>query len=707
MAKKRRGNKQRILNRYIVFVVIFLIFGLIIIGKLFHTTIIMGERWNARAEKELQKEIPIPPERGSILADNGSILACNLTVYDIKVDFRHNKIMNLRTINMKQIDSLADSLDMYYPRRERLRQHPDTFAKYTWHKKLRKEFEKLAGKRSRAMRLAKNKTIDDLNRIRNFPFFNKFGQRRSPVYKEEKNIRMYPYGRMASRSIGRVNMDSTTGQQHGYSGLEKDLDSLLYGQSGVAKFVPLTSGISRWVSVEPVRGYDIRTTIDIDLQDIVEEELRKILQSSRSEWGTAILMEVKTGEIKAISNVELLKDGTYGEALNRAVLPFEPGSVMKPISLMIAFEDGLVRSIHDGIDCSPFQQTSDHAGGGVKSVQEVIETSSNPGISRIIFRGYAKNPASFHTRMEELGFFEPLRSGIAGECVPRIKKLLPFNSRGHKVSMIARHLDLARQSFGYNTELPPLFTLSVYNAIANGGRYVRPRLVKGLTNSDGLDSIVPVQFIRERICSESTAAKVRECLDAVVWGKHGTAQRLQSDLVRIAGKTGTVFPVERGGYNKLKRRFAFAGYFPADKPLYSCFVLTLSPAGLSAAQTSGTVLKQVAEKMYSRGMLNNASSYRDNPKNNYPVMYKSNSVNTNKLARAIGVSQVNYLQASKQNRKGYMPDVKNMDFAEALKLLESYGLNVRFTGIGHVKSQSIPPGTKIKKGSIVNLYLGS
>lgn len=206
-------------------------------------------------------------------------------------------------------------------------------------------------------------------------------------------MRIYPYGRMAYRSIGRVNENHETGEFHGYSGLEKDLDSLLYGHPGVAKKVALTSGIGNWVDKPAVRGFDIHTTIDIDLQDMLEEELLEVCAGSNAEWGTAILMEVATGEIKAISNIELLENGTYGEALNRAVLPFEPGSVMKPISLMIAFEDGLVRSVNDMIDCSPFQRTSDPHAPSVKSMKQVIEMSSNTGIARVIFR----EPISAHT----------------------------------------------------------------------------------------------------------------------------------------------------------------------------------------------------------------------------------------------------------------------------------------------------------------------
>ena len=702
----KQNNKKHILFRYGLITLFFIFFGILLMVKLFNTTVLEAGAWNSRAHAELSRVDTIAPERGNILSDNGNILACNLKVYDIKVDLRHNKVMSLKQIPWAKIDSLADSLDKYYPRIPKLESHPDTFAKYSWHTRLKKEFEKEPNKRPRALRFAKNKTLEDFQKIRNFPFIKDFKGNgyRCPLYKEEKNIRMYPYGRMAYRSIGRVNENAATRQIHGYSCLEKDLDSLLYGKPGLAKKVALTNGISNWVATPAVRGYDILTTIDIDLQDMLEEELHAICDSSRAEWGTAILMEVKTGEIKAISNIERLDDGTYGEALNRAVLPFEPGSVMKPISLMIAFEDGLVKSVNDMVSCAPFQRTNDPHGSGMKTMKQVIEQSSNPGIARVIFRGYEKDPSKFHDRLASMGFFEPIRSGIAGECIPRIRKLLPKDSRGNNITMTARHLDLARQAYGYNTELPPLFTLSVYNAIANGGRYVRPHLMKGLRDENGHDSIIPVQYIRDRICSEETARKVRECIHEVVWGDHGTARAVRDDRVEVAGKTGTAYPVEGRVYNRAKRRYAFAGFFPYDAPQYSMICLILGPGGTSANRTSGQVVKNMAVKMYSRGLLNNASAYTTSKKKSTPVVATSASADNKKLSSAIGTTAVK--QVKKNNAApGAVPDVSGYDARTAVKILEELGLNVRIHGSGHIVAQDPPAGSALVPGKTINLKL--
>lgn len=703
----KQNNKSRILYRYGVISIVFLLFSMAIVGKLAETTVIEAGDWNKRAKAELSQEGVISPERGNILACNGNILACNLKVVDIKADLRHNKILKIKGINWQTIDSLADSLDTYYPRRPEYVGIPDSMAKYSWHKKLRKEFEKAPERRNRALTIAKKKTADDFERIRNFPFFKDFKGKgtRIPLYKTERNIRMYPYGRMAYRSIGRVNENEETGEFHGYSGLEKDLDSLLYGIPGRTRKVALTSGIGNWVSKAPVRGFDIVTTIDIDIQDMLEEELLAVCDSFNAEWGTAILMEVTTGEIKAISNIERLDDGSYGEALNRAVIAFEPGSVMKPISLMIAFEDGLVRSVNDMVSCAPFQKTSDPHGGGMKTMKQVIEQSSNPGIARVIFRGYGDNPAKFYDRLASIGFFEPIRSGIADEERPRVRKLLPTDGKGHRITMTARHLDLARQAYGYNTVIPPIYTLAYYNAIANGGKMVRPHLVRALRNSEGRDSVLPTDYIRKQVCSAETAEKVKQCIREVVWGEHGTARMVRDDRVTVVGKTGTAYPVEKTGYNKAKRRYAFAGFFPYEKPKYSCMALVLGGAGTSANRTSGQIVKNMALKMYARGMLGEKPNYAETRKASVPVLSHSTKADDGKLRKALKIGQARKYRGVRETGRGRMPDVRGCDVETALRILERKGYNVTVAGTGKVTEQTPAPGSRMRGGETVRLRL--
>lgn len=706
-----KNNKSNILFRYGLITLGFSLFAIVVISKLFTTTIVEAGAWNDRARRDFSRVDTIKPERGDILADNGNILACNLKVYDIKLDLRHNKILKAK-ITPDSISQLADSLDKYYPRVKNLASLPaDSLKKYSWHTRLENEFAKDPKRRPRALRIVKKGTIDDFNAIKKFPILRSFKGKgfRHPLYTEEKNIRIYPYGKMAYRSIGRVN-ENEKGEFHGFSGLEKDLDSLLYGKEGYAKKVTLTSGISNWITTPTKRGYTVQTTIDIDLQDMLEEQLHQICLESNAEWGTAILMEVATGEIKAIANIEKIGD-SYGEALNRAVRGFEPGSVMKPISMMIAFEDGLVKNVTDMIDCGPFQKTTDPHAPSVKSMKQVIEMSSNTGIARVIFRGYSQNPEKFYDRLKSIGFFDPMHSGIAAEDIPRMRRLTAVDAHGNKHTMTARHLDLARQAYGYNTTIPPLYTLAVYNAIANGGKFVRPHLMKRLIGN-GIDSTLKIDYIRPRICSEETAEKVKICLKEPVWGEHGTARAVRDDRVVIAGKTGTAYPVfEKGkgvGYDKSRRRYAFAGFFPYENPKYSCMALILGPSGTSANRTSGQVVKNMALKMYSRGMLDNVSTYRESKSESIPVLAASAKGSASKVAAICGAPKAKSIKtenAAHNIAVKAMPNVMGYDAQTALKILESQGINVRLYGTGRVVSQSTPPGVALKRGATVALIL--
>lgn len=708
-ASKNKNNKNTILFRYGVISILFVLFAAAVVWCLFRTTIIQAPQWNERAKKDFSRIDTLKPERGDLLANNGNILACNLKVYDVKIDLRHNKVARRKLI-WAQIDSLADSLDLYYPRRANLLSlHPDTIKKYSWHTRLKREFEKASDKRTRALRILKGGTLEDFARIKSFPYLRDFKGKgfRHPVYVQERNVRIYPYGHMAYRSIGRVN-ENLRGEFHGYSGLEKDLDSLLYGKEGYAKKVTLNSGMSNWVTQPTRRGYNVQTTIDIDLQDMLEEQLLQICREAKAEWGTAILMEVATGEIKAIANLENI-NGEYGEALNRAVRGFEPGSVMKPISMMIAFEDGLVKSVNDVIDCSPFQRTSDPHAPTVKSMKQVIEMSSNTGIARVIFRGYANDPARFYDRLEQIGFFERMHSGIGGEDTPRVRRLVGKDSKGNNITMTARHLDLARQAYGYNTTVPPLYTLAYYNAIANGGRLVRPHLTKRLLG-DGIDSVLKIDYIREQVCSPETAEKVKQCLREPVWGDHGTARAVRDERVMIAGKTGTAYPVHEhgGGYDTSRRRYAFAGFFPYENPKYSCMALILAPSGTSANRTSGQVVKNMALKMYSRGLLDNASTFTHTRLDEAPIIAASHGGGAASLAKSVGASSAKTIKTENPGHNisvKAMPNVMGYDAPTALRILEQQGVNVRVQGAGRVVAQSIPPGAQLAQGSVITLTL--
>ena len=689
----KKDNKIHILFRYGLISALILLFTTAIVVKLFSTTVVHADDWNRKAMKEMERVDTILPQRGDILSDDGSILATNLRYYTVRLDFRSERFMEHRY--RMALDSIADSLATYFPAKNRDQ----------WRKYMAAPLEKEPGRRPRAFRVIAGLSYSQLQHLKTFPFFNIPNPNKSGMTVESVMKRSNPYGAMARRSIGGVGQTATCAQVHGISGLEMALDTLLYGKPGIAKKIPLTKNIVNWTDIPPTPGYNLRTTIDIRLQDIVENELNRVLDSCSADWGCAILMDVKTGDIKAISNLEKSKTGPgYIEALNYAVVGFEPGSVVKPISMRIALEDGLVNNLEEVI---PIGASWAYAGGrpitdshfnASLRVREVIEQSSNIGMARIITRGYDKNPKAFVERLRSIGFLEPMNTGIAGERVPY------FNPDPARV-------DLSRMCYGYTSQIPPIYTLSIYNAIANGGKYVRPRLVTRL-QAENFDSVIPVTYIRDRICSEENARKMQYMLKQVVWGKHGTGRSLKSDKVALAGKTGTCYSVDpkTRTYNTARKRLAFCGFFPADNPQYSCMVLTFYPKRnmFGAASTSGQVMRNIALKMYSRGLLGETPDYaQGNTGTQRPMLYASNSADRHPAVRkAAGVASELHPAAPRKMPEGTVPSVAGLGLREAVTTLENAGYEVAFTGSGFVRSQTPAAGEPARKGSLVNLSLG-
>lgn len=697
----KKDNRTNILFRYAIIVLV--IFGVSakIVAKLIDTTVVSADEWNKKAMEELSRTYTITPERGNILAADGSILAANLRFYTVRLDFRSERFDTRRYINA--MDTIADSMARYFPRRTR-----DQWKTYL----LKPMTIKERNKRPRAFPVVTNISYADCQRLKKFPFFNIRNRNRNGMVVEDYLRRVNPYGNMARRSIGGVGANKENPEVHGISGLEKALDSLLYGKPGVAKKVPMTRDMVNWTDIPAVPGWDIQTTIDINIQDIVENELNRRLEFCDADWGVAVLMDVATGDIKAISNLQKNDRGPgYIEGMNRAVLGFEPGSVVKTISMLIALEDGIVKSPGEYISTG---RSWAYAGGrpitdahGVDglTVAEVIERSSNIGMAKIMTRRYDSRPGEFYSRLKSMGFLDPLNTGIAGELPPRIDSV--HNDRGGRIA-------LSRMCYGYATEIPPLYTLSVYNAIANGGRYVRPRLVNRLISQE-IDSVLPVTYIRDRICSEKNASLLRSMLTAVVWGDHGTARRLRNDLVRIAGKTGTCYMIENGAYNTSKKRLSFCGFFPAEDPIYSCIVLTANPKvnAMGAASTSGEVVKEIATKLYSRGMLGNSSDFHADasPKTTKPLYHASvdDPERAGNLQKSLGVGGAfrSMHAPTSKSSEGTIPDVTGLSVREAVSILETNGYNVAVKGAGWVRSQHPVARTRAPKGTRVTVTMSN
>lgn len=717
MKTKHNTNKKHILLRYFFVIAGMLVFAGAIAYSMFKTSVINGAAWNSKAATFLDTTFS-EPKRGLLLSENGTVLAASLDYYTVRIDWKAPGI-KMDTLT-KYLPALADSLHAFNPEK----------SASDYQKELLAEAK---AKKKRAYRLFANLTAAEYNRLRTFPYLRlKSGE--NGLTKEIIPRRVKPYGGMAARSIGNLG-DSTTivkvrtvkdkdgktkvdtvkhVSKHGISGLEKALDGLLYGKQGKKMPIQLPNRITQVETTPSIPGYNITTTINVAMQEIVDNELYAMCRESNAIWGTAVLMEVATGEIKAISNLEWNTDlGDYYEGVNHAMLGYEPGSVMKPISMMMALEDGIVGNPNAPIPMSnvfaygnaaPITDSHPH---GDLSAYEVIEHSSNVGMSKIILRKYEKNPIAYRQRLEEMGFFEPFNTGIAGEIVPWVSADMLDKKNGGCVN-------LTRMCYGYSTRIPPIYTLAMYNAIANDGKFVRPHLVKKLSRENEPDSIVPVSYVRKQVCSPQNAAILREMLHRVVWGAAGTARRwVQDSLVHIAGKTGTAYTISGGDYNTGEKRLAFCGFFPYEKPKYSCIVL-LNRADRGAAASSGMVLKNIALKMYARGMLtddaDNTFIAKSAKTKTEPTMFASiYAKRQSALAEKMGAG--NFKTLNKVNEADIwdpgrgVPDVKGMSIKEAVAILEYKGLQVRFSGSGYVSGQSLAAGTPFHRGDVIHLKL--
>ena len=699
----KETNKKFILLRYSLVVFLMLVFASAIVFSMFKTTVVQASSWNAKADSVINKVTEVEPERGKLLADNGTVLAANLHYYTVRIDGKSTGIND--SIFMASLPALSDSMAVFEPSR----------TAEQWRAELLDAYH---NKKSHSYRLLRRQlTHGEWVRLKTFPFF-KLAKNKNGLYYESEVKRSKPYGSMASRSIGivaKTRFDTVAKTiddpyMRGRAGLEKALDSLLYGIPGEAHSLQLNNRIIPVEQVPAVPGYDITTTINVTLQDIVETELYNMCRETEAEWGTCVLMEVATGEIKAIRNLTRNKiTGDYAEGRNHAVLGYEPGSVMKPISMMIALEDGIVKDIDKPMVTGTTwiyegRAIKDPHGGAQLTPRQIIETSSNIGMSRIIVQKYAADPGKFRDRLEGLGFFEPINSGIAGEQTPIIQRL--GRTRADRVA-------LTRMAFGYSTLIPPLSTLAMYNAIANDGKYVRPHLVKKLSREGTPDSIVPVTYIRERVCSPENAQKLRIMMRDVVWGSRGTARKwVQDERVPIAGKTGTAYTIQGKQYSSQKR-LAFCGFFPYDKPKYSCIVLMLG-ANRGAGASSGMVVKNVALKMYARGLLGGTPDYTVKTDGNGNTVKREGGVATLyakpnggqqvRMTKDLGIKKARVFKQPQPSGKG-VPDVRGLGARDAIRRLEGAGLTVRFSGAGYVTSQSMAAGSPYSRGQVIQLVL--
>lgn len=717
-SNRHKNKRAQIIWRYGLVTFGIILMAIAISYSAVKNTVVEAHHWNAKAEKALSRVSYEKPRRGDILADDGTLLATTLKVCDIAIDYRSNARND--TVFVQCLDSLCDSMAHYYPIR----------SKEQWREFLAKP---LAPKREarKTKVILKGKNIAEYQRILKFPFFNRFRRKYAHgLTYFQTEARLYPYGEMATLSIGRCNTrmmpryEGKCGPNDsipvlaGYSGLEYALNDMLAGEMGTQKLVPLTRKMDNWVQRPAVNGLTLRTTINIEMQDIVEGELKGVLQQAQAKWGTCLLMEVATGDIKAISNLELdPATGQYIEARNYAVQAYEPGSVMKVISMVPALEDGYAFPLGKTY---PIGRSFKYAGGkpitdthspAYLEVNRFIEYSSNIGMAKLICPQYENNLNGFRDRLASMGFFDRFGTGIHGERKPYFPTLDP--KAGGRVS-------LSRMAYGYSTMIPPLYTCAFYNAVANKGKFVRPRIVKSYIHPDGTVEDNPISYVRDSICSQRNAKILLDMIHSVVYGEGGTAKTLRNDTVHVIGKTGTCIIANEtkrdevtgqiikgaGGYNAGHYRLSFCGIFPYEDPKYTCItVISDAATTRSAAQSSGRVVKNVAMKMYSHGMLGRYADYKEtaNP-GTVPTLYASAPSKHNSVKGYIGSAHTRQFKyPDQQMQAGKVPNVIGLGLRDALALIEDGGYVLDAAGTGFAAEQDPPAGTPAPKGQKINV----
>jgi len=731
MKKHNRKDKKGILGRYGLIVSLLLLFAVMIIfsaGKIVFTS--EGKKWREVGEKEtVIRDRVILPKRGNIYTYDGKLLATTEPLFTIYMDFWADGMQ--KDTLAKYVGELSLVLAKKFPDRTAAQYKNVIMSGWKMREKEEQQIEENVAKgiekrvpiRSRYVKIiGRDISYIDLKEIRTYPFWSQRSNR-SGLIAEERNARKKPFGNLATRTVGNVFKDLEKG---GASGLELKYDSLLRGVPGV-KFRQKIQG--KWMDVveKPAEeGWDILTTIDAGIQDIAERSLREKLTETEAESGTAIIMEVKTGEIKGIVNLDRMSNGEYAEGNPNAFSYMnEPGSTFKTVTTMVALDDGVVTptdSFHVGNGLFQYNKrwVRDHywrrgQDRGYLTVAEGMAISSNVVMSKIVLKGYEDNPTKFVEGIDRIGLRKQLQwdvplQGIEG--TPSIR--FPDD----KVNYWSK-TTLPWMSFGYESKIPPIYMLMFYNGIANGGNMIKPFIARQFIEDGEVVKNVEAEVVNPMMCKETTLQQIQEMLIGVV--EEGTAKVVASDYFTIAGKTGTAQIASGGGYGGYY--VSFCGYFPAEEPMYTIFVGLRKPKGVpSGGGMAGMVFKNIAEQTYVRKVQLSVDDYRvdstlqKNPplkngnwKYNQAVLASLNfpAGELDEAANWVMMKQdsVAYHPQALRVNGSLIPDVRGMGARDALYLLEKSGLSVLLTGSGTVVSQSFSPGQKLVKGTTISITL--
>ena len=655
---------------YVVACCLFL-FAIAVGVKLVTIQMVQGDKYKALAMKRTEKMFTIAPNRGNLYSDDGSLLATSVSKYTIHFDAVTVKQQNFE----ENVIPLAKSLGILF---EKPSSHYENILR------------KARVNKNRYALVARNVEYSDYLKIKSFPLFN-LGPYKGGLIAEQKTVREHPLGKIAERSVGYERFD-----ENGYAtrvGLEGAFGEYLRGVEGKRLKQKIAKGqwkpIGQNNIIEPKDGYDVVSTIDINIQDIAHHALLTQLEKYKADHGCVIVMETTTGEVKAISNLGRTEEGKYYERLNYAIgESHEPGSTFKLMSLVAALEDKVIDT-SDVIDTKNgrwriYDRTvrdSKHGGYGRISVADAFVVSSNTAFAKMIHNGYKEKPERFVNSLMDMGLHRDLGMPIKGEGIPVLR--YPGDKGWSGIS-------LAWMSHGYEVAMTPLQTLAFYNAIANGGELLRPRLIKEVREWNKTIYRFEKEVIDPQICSKETIAKVQDLLQDVVEDDNGTGHRLYSPNFSMAGKTGTAQKnyVARDP-DKLRYISTFAGYFPAESPKYSCIVVIHEPdksVGYYGADVSGPVFKSIARKIYA----------------NNPLIEEVAD-----LEPEYALLETSYENYYEHAQKIYqtVPNLKGMCGMDAIALLENLGIEVEIVGNGKVKRQSVAQGTSLTKVKRIVLEL--
>jgi len=694
-------KKSILFNAKISFLVVVL-FSSLIIYRIFILQFKEGNHWDKISENMNLSLLDIKANRGSILSDDGSILATSLPFYKVAFD---PSIVN-NSLFSEKIDSLSLLLSNFFNDR----------SKESYKSLIKKA--KDSGKKYLTLN-RKRINYEEKEILSNWPIFNQ-GRLKGGVIFEKIEKRYRPFSKLGYRTIGSVDEN-----YNGTVGLEYSFNNYLIGKDGKALYQKIAGNNWKPIfdgnEVNPENGYDILTTININIQDIAETALLNGLISNNAEYGCAIIMDVKSGDIKAISNLSRNSKGGYVELYNYAIGSQgsrEPGSTFKLASMLALFEDSKLELI-DTVDTGQGEYKfyteimKDHKEGGYGkiTVKDIFEQSSNIGVAKLVEDQFKDSPSKFLNYINKFGLSKDLNFQMIGYGKPFIK-----NSKDSSWSKVS----LPWMAHGYELKVTPLQTLSFYNAIANNGTFVKPLIVKEIIKANKVIKEFDIEIFEEKIASKKSIQKAKTLLEGVV--ERGTAKNINNSYYKIAGKTGTAKKVINGRYVN-KYYTSFVGFFPSEKPQYSCIVVIDEPKNyrIYGSDVAAPVFREISDRI----LLTDHNVFNEFQKseitnNNFPLIRSgfrndlidisnyfgiSNHSNTNDdWVKTKVVDNSIYWESNKVSIN-LIPNVMGMTYRDALYILEKRGLNVNFSGSGRVKNQSILPGKNIKNYSTIHLSL--